>query len=214
MNWFDSAFYAGMSLGLSLIIVIGAQNALVLKQGLKCQHVFMVCLICAFSDAVLIACGVFGFYLLIAKFTWLETVARYGGALFLMGYGVRSFYTSFTSSEYLQTEEGSQHSSRGSSSSRGIAAATCLAITWLNPHVYLDTVVLLGSVSASYAELQDKLAFASGAMLASFAFFFALGYGARGLTPLFRNPLSWKIVDFAIGIIMWGIAISLLIGVL
>lgn len=204
-----SAFYAGMSLGASLIIVIGAQNALVLKQGLKNQHVFVVCLICALSDALLIALGVGGFYLMVAKFPWLEVGAKYGGAMFLVAYGARSFYAAWQSSESLKADEAAEQT-RHHKNSRLIAIYTCLALTWLNPHVYLDTVVLLGSVSTHYPG--HKIAFASGATVASFLFFFALGYGARMLTPIFSNPFTWKTLDFIIGGIMWGVAATLIFG--
>ena len=198
-----SAFYAGLGLGFSLIIAIGAQNAFVLKQGLNKQHVFIVCLICAVSDAVLIAIGVSGFYLMIAKLPWLETTARYGGAAFLLVYGARSLRAAVRSSEYLKVADGTGGSFLA-------AVSTCLALTWLNPHVYLDTVVLLGSVSTQYPG--GKIAFTGGAILSSFMFFFTLGYGARVLTPFFGKPVAWKILDAIIGVVMWSIAASLLTG--
>ncbi|MGI9310830.1 MAG: LysE/ArgO family amino acid transporter, partial [bacterium] len=185
-----SAFYAGFSLGLSLIIAIGAQNAFVLKQGVRREHVFMVCALCAVSDALLIALGVSGFYLLVAKFPSIEVVAKYGGAAFLLAYGARSFAAALR---------------RAPASAEAVAvggsalatASVCLAFTWLNPHVYLDTVVLLGSVSTQYAD--GKMAFALGAMSASFAFFFALGYGAAVLAPVFAKPNAWRILDALVG---------------
>ena len=197
-----TAFYAGLSLGLSLIIVIGAQNAFVLKQGLYKRHVFFVCLVCALSDALLIAAGVSGFYLMVAKLPWLESAARYGGAAFLLVYGARSFHAALKSTDALQVADHADHSLTH-------ALSTCLVLTWLNPHVYLDTVVLLGSVSTQYPGA--KLPFAGGAMLGSFAFFFALGYGARILTPFFAKPASWRILDALIGVVMWSIAASLLV---
>ncbi len=198
-----TAFYSGLSLGFSLIIVIGAQNAFVLKQGLRKRHVFIVCLVCAVSDAALIAVGVSGFYLMVAKLPWLETAARYGGAAFLLAYGARSFWAAAQSSEYLQA-------AGDATGTRMAAVSTCLGLTWLNPHVYLDTVVLLGSVSTQYPG--GKLAFAAGAMLSSFLFFFALGYGAGLLLPVFSKPVAWKILDALIGAVMWFIAASLLFG--
>ena len=197
------AFYAGLSLGLSLIIAIGAQNAFVLRQGLNKAHVFAVCLVCALSDAVLIVIGVSGFDLLIDEFPRFETAARYGGAAFLLVYGARSLWSALRSSDSLTAAD-------NATGSLAAAVTTCLALTWLNPHVYLDTVVLLGSVSTQYPD--DSLQFASGAVLASFTFFFALGYGAGALTPLFSKPVSWKILDVIIAAVMWMIAASLLAG--
>ena len=199
-----TAFYAGISLGFSLIIAIGAQNAFVLRQGLNGAHVFVVCLVCALSDAVLIVVGVFGFDLLVGEFPGFDVGARYGGAAFLLIYGARSFYSALRSSDALTAAEKSK-------GSLAAAVSTCLALTWLNPHVYLDTVVLLGSVSTQYPD--GNLPFASGAVLASFVFFFALGYGAGTLTPFFSKPVSWKILDAVIGAVMWMIAANLLMGV-
>jgi len=195
-------FTAGFGLGLSLIIVIGAQNAFVLRQGLNRAHVFAVCLVCALSDAVLIVAGVSGFHYLLDAYPSLEAAARYGGAAFLFAYGARSFYVAARRAESLQA-------ARRARGSLAAAVATCLALTWLNPHVYLDTVVLLGSVSTQYAGA--RVEFAAGAALASFAFFFALGYGARALGPLFSRPIAWKVLDAAIGVVMWSVAASLLI---
>ena len=196
-----NALLFGFSLGFSLILAIGAQNAFVLKQGLKDEHVFLVCLICALSDALLILIGVSGFHLLVAAYPEVVAFARYGGALFLFGYGLLSFYRA------LRVQQGLEPSAIRSSSAWQ-SALTCLAFTWLNPHVYLDTVVLLGSVSTQF---RDSIYwFTSGAMTASFVFFFALGYGARLLRPLFADARSWRVLDFLIGIIMWAIALRLL----
>ena len=197
-----TAFYAGLSLGLSLIIAIGAQNAFVLKQGLHKRHVFIVCLLCALSDGLLIAVGVSGFYLMVAKLPWLEGAARYGGAAFLLAYGARSFRAALCSSEALKVAD-------HAADSLGRTVLTCLGLTWLNPHVYLDTVVLLGSVSTQYPGA--KAHFAGGAVLGSCVFFFALGYGARILIPFFAKPVSWKILEAVIGVVMWSIAVSLLV---
>ena len=130
----------------------------------------MVCLICALSDAILIVIGVSGFSLIVAKASWVEQVARYAGALFLIVYGTKSFWSALTIKYGLNPAQESH-------SSLLVIFATCLAVTWLNPHVYLDTVVLLGSVSTQY--IGQKLEFVLGAVLASFIFFFALGYGGR-----------------------------------
>ena len=197
-----SALTAGFSLGLSLIVAIGAQNAFVLRQGLNREYVFVVCLLCALSDAALILFGVFGFDWAVAQIAWIERVARYGGAVFLFGYGARSMYKALRATEHL-------HAAQQSAASCGTVALTCLALTWLNPHVYLDTVILLGSVSTQYAA---KWHFAMGAVLASFTFFFALGYGARIAVPLFAKARSWKILDAIIAIIMWSLGVALLFG--
>ena len=193
-------FFFGFSLGFSLILAIGAQNAFVLKQGLKGEHVFVICLICAFSDAILILIGVSGFHLLVSKLPWLTSSARYGGSIFLLAYGFMSFRSAWISRHTLIPSE-------IKSTSLGKTILTCLAFTWLNPHVYLDTIVLLGSVSTQFAG-QIHL-FTAGATSASFAFFFSLGYGAGLLRPIFARPRSWQILEILIGIIMWSIAAKL-----
>ena len=196
-----SGLLAGFSLGFSLILAIGSQNAFVLRQGLKKEHVFVVCFICALSDSILIALGVSGFALIIKTIPWIEPLARYGGALFLFIYGAINFKAAFTANDGLNPAD-------TKTSSLSKIVLTCLALTWLNPHVYLDTVMLLGSVSTQYVE--HKMQFAIGAISASFIFFFSLGYGARILRPFFEKPKSWKILDFLIGCIMWAIAFSLI----
>ncbi len=198
MNTFISAFL----LGLSLILAIGAQNAFVLKQGLKKQYVFMICMICGLSDAILITLGVSGFGVIIQKFPLIITFSKYVGFLFLTIYGIRSIYSSIKKTEIIDTNTDIK-------ASRVKSALICLALTWFNPHVYLDTVLLIGSVSTQFPG--QKLQFTLGAISASFIFFFSLGYGSRFLTPLFKNPKSWKILDFIIGIVMFSIAIKLLL---
>lgn len=194
---------AGFFLGLSLIMAIGAQNAFVLRQGLRRQHVFLICLTCAGSDALLIAAGVLGFGSLAGAVPWFETVMRLGGAAFLIWYGARSLRSAWQGGAQLDSaaEEG-----------RVVALlpvmATVLALTWLNPHVYLDTVVLLGSISAQYP---DPLLFGAGAVVASFTFFFSLGYGAAVLAPVFARPRAWQVLDALVGLTMWAIAAKLLL---
>ncbi|MGH1542267.1 MAG: LysE/ArgO family amino acid transporter [Arenicella sp.] len=195
-------FIKGFFLGLSLIVAIGAQNAFVLKQGLKGQHVFWVCLVCATSDAALIAIGVFSLSLVEQYVPQFATYAKYFGAIFLLVYGLRSFISAFGKQESLQPDQ-----RRGQSLWKTLLV--CLALTWLNPHVYLDTVVLLGSIAAQYGE--NAKYFGYGAVTASFAFFFTLGYGASWLRPWFDKPMTWKLLDIIIGIIMWAIAYSLLV---
>ncbi|MBI6629616.1 LysE/ArgO family amino acid transporter [Pontibaca salina] len=196
----SSAFLPGFALGFSLILAIGAQNAFVLRQGLRRDHVFAVCLACALSDALLIAAGVAGFGALARAVPWLEPVMRYGGAAFLLWYGALNLRNAWRGGEALRAEDG-----RG----RGLwrTLGVVLALTWLNPHVYLDTVVLLGSVSAQY---DDRLGFVLGATCASFVFFFSLGYGARLLAPLFARPRAWQVLDLLIALVMWPIAARLL----
>lgn len=192
----------GMSVSFSLILAIGAQNAFVLKQGLKRQFVLIVCLICALSDAILISAGVFGFGRIISQFPLIITIAKYGGALFLFVYGAKSLISAYKHSESLIANGEDVGSLKQ-------VIVMCLAFTWLNPHVYLDTVILLGTIASQFT---DKLAFALGAISASFIFFFSLGFGARVLQPVFAKPIAWKILDIIIGILMWGIAASLILG--
>lgn len=197
------AAFAGFRLGLGLILAIGAQNAMVLRQGIRREHVFAICLFCAASDALLIAVGVSGFSVASGALPWLAPALRWGGVAFLAWYGMRSVRAAFRGGASL----------RAADRAPPTLAATLLligAVTWLNPHVYLDTVVLLGSVSAQYPG--QGLAFALGAVTASFAFFFSLGYGARLLAPLFANPRAWVALDLFVGLLMWSLALGLALG--
>ncbi|MBO9446597.1 LysE/ArgO family amino acid transporter [Ruegeria sp. R14_0] len=194
-----TSLIAGFVLGFSLILAIGAQNAFVLRQGLRREHVFPLCLTCAVSDAILIAAGVAGFGTLAQAMPWFETVMRYGGALFLTWYGLRSLSSAWRGGAVMEIGEGQRSSLQS-------VLLTVLAFTWLNPHVYLDTVVLIGSISAQY---EDRLAFAVGAMTASFVFFFSLGYGAGVLSPIFRRARAWQVLDLLIGLVMLAIAAKL-----
>ena len=196
-----ASLFAGFTLSFSLILAIGAQNAFVLKQGLRGEHVFWVCLFCACSDAILIILGIAGFNAVIQKLPWLEPLMRYGGAAFLFAYGARSFWAAFSTTEGLNPADQPPQPLKK-------ILLICLAFTWLNPHVYLDTFGLIGSISTQYP---DKFAFGLGATSASFVFFFSLGYGARLLRPVLAKPGAWKILDGIIGVVMWFIAISLLI---
>ncbi|WP_291728648.1 LysE/ArgO family amino acid transporter [Leisingera sp. F5] len=192
---------AGFALGLSLIMAIGAQNAFVLRQGLRRQHVFWICLTCAGSDALLITAGVLGFGSLALAVPWFEQAMRLGGAAFLLWYGARALRSAWQGGETLDT------AGEGAGAALLPVLATVLALTWLNPHVYLDTVVLLGSISAQYPE---PLVFAAGAAIASFTFFFTLGYGASLLAPVFARPRAWQVLDAIVGLTMWAIALKLL----
>ncbi len=189
-------FLSGFLLGLSLIIAIGSQNAFVLKQGLKREHIFFVCLFCALSDAILISAGVGGFGAVTARYPHIVDVAKFAGVVFLLGYGLQSLYASVRLSQAL-TVEGQVVSSLKK------ALLLCFGFTWLNPHVYLDTLVLVGMVSTGAS---SKVMFAAGAISASFFFFFALGYGARLLKPLFTKPKAWNVLDALVGILMLYLA--------
>ena len=189
-------FLSGFLLGLSLIIAIGSQNAFVLKQGLKREHIFFVCLFCALSDAILISAGVGGFGAVTARYPYIVDVAKFAGVVFLLGYGLQSLYASVRLSQAL-TVEGQVVSSLKK------ALLLCFGFTWLNPHVYLDTLVLVGMVSTGAS---SKVVFAAGAVSASFFFFFALGYGARLLKPLFAKPKAWNVLDALVGILMLYLA--------
>lgn len=197
------ALLAGFGLSFSLILAIGAQNAFVLRQGLRQEHVFWVCFTCAVSDALLILAGVFGFAILVQKTPGLEQVMRYAGSAFLIVYGARSFWAAWHTSNALKPSEQAPKS-------LWATVLTCLAITWLNPHVYLDTVVLIGTVSTSFES--NKAIFAVGAMFASLVFFFTLGYGAVLLRPFFAKPRAWRLLEIFVGLVMWAIAAKLLLS--
>ena len=198
-----TASLAGFYLGFSLILAIGAQNAFVLRQGLRRSHVLPVVLTCALSDAVLIALGVSSLSVVTRLLPWVAPALRWGGVAFLLVYGARSFLAAWRGGEALQAAETGNGSLKR-------ALLTCLALTWLNPHVYLDTVLLIGSVSTQYGE--NAVWFGAGAVTASFVFFFGLGYGARVLDPFFRKPSSWRVLDVIVGLTMWAIAAKLVLG--
>lgn len=200
-----AALLQGFGLGASLIIAIGAQNAFVLRQGLRRLHVFATAAICSLCDALLILLGVAGFGRLIASNEMLTLVATWGGAAFLLYYGWRSFRAALKPGA-LDTDTVALRPVRLRET-----VLTTLAVSLLNPHVYVDTVMLIGSVGAQHP-LAERASFASGAMLASFTWFFTLGYGASWLTPLFRKPAAWRVLDTMVGIIMWLIAVSLVWG--
>lgn len=194
------AYFAGLGLCLGLIAAIGAQNAFVLRQGLRRAHVLPVVLTCALSDTVLIVAGVTGFGALADRIPAAAGLLRWGGVLFLVVYGALSFRRALRGGEALEP-------AGAATGSRARAIATALAFTWLNPHVYLDTVVLLGSIAADYDGRRP--AFAAGAVSASFLFFFTLGYGARLMRPLFASPRAWQGLDAAVALLLWAIALTL-----
>lgn len=193
----------GFGLGAGLIIAIGAQNAFILRQGLKRQHLFLTASVSTLCDAILILLGVGGLGTVIASIPMLTIIATWGGALFLLYFGLRSFRSAMVKSA-LDIGKASAQPARP-----GGAVLTVLAFSLLNPHAYLDTVVLVGSVGAHY-QANERVSFALGAMLASCTWFFGLAYGAAWLAPLFRRPQSWRILDMVVGCIMWMIAASLI----
>jgi L-lysine exporter family protein LysE/ArgO len=197
------AAIAGLGFGLSLIIAIGAQNAFVLRQGLRREHVLVVVAICALSDAVLIAVGVGGLGTLVQLAPWLLTVVRIAGAAFLLVYGVLAARRAFRPAALITDDA-------GKSTPLLATVGTVLALTWLNPHVYLDTVVLLGSVAGTHGD--DRWWFGLGAAIGSILWFSALGFGARLLRPLFAKPIAWRVLDVIIAIVMIALAVSLLVG--
>lgn len=191
---------AGFTLGLSLILPIGAQNSFVLRQGLRREHVFFVCLLCALSDAVLMMAGVFGLAAVIAGLPWLSVAMRVFGIGFLSWYGFKSFRRAWQDGEAMIPDQGEPQP-------LGKTLLVCAAMTWLNPHVYLDTVLLIGSIGQQYPGHQAE--FVAGTMSASWVFFFGLGYGAAFLRPILSKPISWRILEGLIGLCMWSIAASL-----
>lgn len=199
------AALAGTAFGLSLIVAIGAQNAFVLRQGLRGEHVLAVVLICAVSDVVLIALGIAGIGSLLALAPWLVDAMRVGGAVFLLAYaaiaGRRAIRPGAIDPE-----------TSGAPTSLWPTVTTAVALTWLNPHVYLDTILLLGSVAGTRGD--NRWWFGVGAATGSIVWFAALGFGARLLRPLFAKPASWRVLDALIAIIMAAIAVSLLQGLM
>lgn len=193
-------FFAGFLLGGSLIIAIGAQNAFVLRQGILRQHVFILCLMCSLFDALLILIGVLGIGAIIESMPSLLFAIRLMGAAFLLWYASVALRRALNPESMTIEGEGE--------GSLKVAVLTCLAFTLLNPHVYLDTVLLIGASAPS--ESTARTAYTVGAMLASFVWFFSLGYGARLLAPVFQNPKAWQVLDGMIAFVMLIIALSLL----
>lgn len=194
---------AGFGFGLSLIVAIGAQNAFVLRQGLRGEHVLLVVLTCAISDAVLIVAGVAGAGAVLEEVPGLESVVRVAGAAFLLGYAACAARRAWRPSA-LTADTG------GPGAGRAATFAAILALTWLNPHVYLDTIVLLGSVADAHGD--DRWAFAAGAIVGSVTWFTLLGRGAALLRPVFARPGAWRLLDAAVAAIMVAIAAMLLTG--
>ncbi|WP_373692876.1 LysE/ArgO family amino acid transporter [Agromyces silvae] len=226
-----STFAAGLGLGLSLIIAIGAQNLFVLRQGIRREHVLAVALTCAISDLVLIFVGVSGVGAVLAAVPWLIDAVRWAGAAFLVGYGLlaarRALRPSGAALSVPAAEGASSEvdgrDARPEASGRSHAEvavatrgatltatlATCLALTWLNPHVYLDTVFLLGTIANTHGD--GRWVFAAGAGLGSIAWFLALAYGARLLGGVLASPRAWRILDAVIAVVMIALGISLVL---
>jgi L-lysine exporter family protein LysE/ArgO len=194
-------FVQGLFLSLGLIVAIGAQNAFVLRQGLRREHVGSVVAFCAVADALLITAGVLGMAQALGDRPELAKALALGGAAFLALYGWRALQRARQASSLDVTES-------GQSLSRGAAMAQAAAFTLLNPHVYLDTVLLVGSIGAQQpAPLQGW--FAAGASVASLLWFSALGFGARWLAPWFARPRAWQLLDAMIGVTMWVLSLLL-----
>ena len=193
---------SGLVLGGSLIIAIGAQNAFILRMGLLRRHVFILCMICALSDAMLIALGVAGLGAFVDRNPALLQIISIAGAVFLLSYAFLALKRVFTP----HAMQANSHADMPLAK----AISICLAFTFLNPHVYLDTVVLVGALAAVW-QGEQRIVFALGAMAASFIWFFALGYGARLLEPVFEKPISWRVLDAFIAIVMTWLALSLLL---
>ena len=198
-----NASLAGFALGGGLIVAIGAQNAFVIRQGVLNQHVFWVCLFCAFSDAILIWAGTFGLGILLQQMPLLMPIMTYGGAAFLFWYGIKAFRRALNPQSLNEDAK--------STTNLWMALTLCAAFTWLNPHVYLDTVVLVGSIANARPQ-GEQAAFATGATLASLLWFFAIGYGAKALREPLSKPNVWREIDVAIAMIMFWLAIKLLIS--
>ncbi len=192
----------GFATAFALILAIGAQNAFVLRQGLARSHVFWLCLLCATSDAILITAGVLGFGVIVTLYPMLPKIMAWGGAAFLIVYGALRLWAAWKGEYAMQMS--------GQSANLWATLATGAAFTWLNPHVYLDTLGLVGAVSTQYTDVAEKTAFGVGAVTSSFVFFFSLGYGARLLAPVMQSARAWRILDVLIGLVMWALAAKLL----
>ena len=192
-----TAYLTGLMTGLSLIVAIGAQNAYVLRQGLRRERVGVVVAICAVSDLLLIALGTLGIGTVVTYVPWLLTVLTWGGVAYLAWFACRSFRSAMHP-EALQSGDGS---------ARASIVATALALTYLNPHVYLDTVVMLGTLANQHGT--DRWIFAAGAGTGSIVWFSALGFGARALSGPLGRPSTWRVVDVLVGLTMLAVAIRL-----
>lgn len=198
------AFAKGMGTGAGLIIAIGAQNAFILSQGIRKNHTLVIPTVCFICDAVLVAAGVLGMGRIVAANPKVTAIAGIGGAAFLFFYGARAFYSAFQGSR--------MEAEAARSTTLKAAVLTTLGVTLLNPHVYIDTILLLGSIAGQF-QPPAHMAFGAGAVTASFLWFFLLSLGAGFLAPLFRTTTAWRILDVVVGMVMWSIALSLVRGV-
>ncbi|MFS0910288.1 LysE/ArgO family amino acid transporter [Microbacterium sp. 179-I 3D2 NHS] len=219
---------AGLGVGLSLIVAIGAQNVFVLRQGIRREHVLAVVVVCALSDAVLIIAGVAGLGYVISAAPWLVVVARWAGALFLLVYGLLAAHRAWRGGDAgldagadaaaSAASDGAVRDGRAPGTATlarprlAPVVVTVLALTWLNPHVYLDTVLMLGSIATTHGD--QRWLFAAGAVSASILWFTALGFGARFVGRWLRTPRSWRVLDAMIAVVMIAIAVSLVLPVL
>lgn len=194
-------FLAGFATGLALIVAIGSQNAFVLRQGILRSHVPAIVAFCAVSDAALILAGIGGAGAVLRGNDTLMAIARYGGAAFLASYGLLAARRAWQGGHLQLKAE--------SALSLGAALAACFGFTFLNPHVYLDTVVLLGAVANQRGD-SGRWVFGAGACLASVVWFSALGFGARLLGPVFETVTAWRVLDSVIALVMLALAASLL----
>ncbi|MCS5559471.1 MAG: LysE/ArgO family amino acid transporter [Oceanospirillaceae bacterium] len=198
-------FINGLALSAGLIIAIGAQNAFLLNRALRCQHQYAIASFCSIADASLICLGIFGMGSLVQAQPQLLFWITCGGAVFLLLYGALSFRSAAINHTMTRDFGNSEYSLIK-------AIAITASVSLLNPHAYLDTVILLGSISTQYLG-QEKLWFGAGAVSASFIWFFGLAWGAQWLMPIFKNPTAWRVLDGLIGLIMWSIAASLIVHI-
>ena len=197
-------FITGFLTLITLILAVGAQNVFILRQGLLRNHIFVICIFAAISDALLIWIGVISFSTISNIIPGISKIMALAGATFLFGYGIMRFINAYQGSYAM--EIGNESSSLNKS------LVALAGFTFLNPHVYLDTLGLIGAVSVQYVDMAQKYAFATGASVGSLLFFFSLGYGARILSPFMSSILAWRILDILIGITMLTIAGFLLLN--
>jgi L-lysine exporter family protein LysE/ArgO len=198
-----NAIISGFALGGGLIVAIGAQNAFVIRQGVLNQHIFWVCLFCAVSDAILIWGGIYGLGAILKFIPGFIPIMTYGGAAFLTWYGIKAVLRVLNPQAMAEDAK--------SAANLKLALMTCAAFTWLNPHVYIDTVVLIGSIANARA-IGEQAPFALGASMASFLWFFTIGYGAKALRGTLSKPTVWRGIDASIALIMFWLAIKLVLG--
>lgn len=200
----SSSFFKGMAMGGGLIIAIGAQNAFLLRQGIQRQHVLLCAAACIVGDILLISLGAGSVGRLVASTPWLLGAIRIGGALFLLEYGRRAAWSAW------RGQDQALQAASSAVNEAGPALRAAIALSLLNPHAWLDTVVLLGAIGAQQPE-HGRAWFSAGAMTASLLWFSALAVGARLLAPVFANPRAWRVLDGLIAVTMWAIAASLFI---